>query len=143
MSLWNGPEMRRSLLAFSTQEALWQDPHETSRPVRFGDRLADRVLAAKGGMMLKRLWDACGMAQTPQEYDRASLYHGQGQIDGSAYLEYMRREQSFVDRAGKLAEGFSPYYNIAPLVDLVRKADAMGFDVVRRPVQPADSATGD
>jgi hypothetical protein len=46
---------------------------------------------------------------------------------------YQERERAIMNRAMQLAQHYgccNPMMNIAPLVDLVRQADALGFDVV-------------
>ena len=46
-----------------------------------------------------------------------------------AWFEY---EQRMMVKARDLAGDQHPAYNIAPLLDLVKQADRLGFDVVRR-----------
>ena len=46
-------------------------------------------------------------------------------------LEY---ERSVMQRALQLTGGGHPAYNIQPLLDLIKQADALGFDVIpKRP----------
>lgn len=51
----------------------------------------------------------------------------QSQLPGFKY------ERSVIERALKLAEGLPPEGNIAPYVELIRAADRLKVDVVRRP----------
>jgi len=43
--------------------------------------------------------------------------------------EYERRIRQ---KALELTKGFPPEFNLAPLIELVKKADALGLDLVRR-----------
>lgn len=47
--------------------------------------------------------------------------------------EYIDYERSVIERALKLAEGQPPEANLAPYLDLVKAADRLWLDVVRRP----------
>jgi hypothetical protein len=49
--------------------------------------------------------------------------------------EYERRERALMNRALQLVGQGHPYYNIAPVLDLIRQADALGFDLVRKQPQ--------
>lgn len=51
-------------------------------------------------------------------------------ISGVFWTDY---EHSVMQRALKLAEGQSPYSNMVPYMDLIRAADRLKLDVVRRP----------
>jgi hypothetical protein len=49
------------------------------------------------------------------------------------YEEYVERERRYLATALALVgSNVSPVYNIAPLLDLVRQADALGYDVAAR-----------
>lgn len=45
---------------------------------------------------------------------------------------YQLKERELLNRALQLVGPVHPMYNIAPVLDLVRQADALGFDLVRR-----------
>jgi hypothetical protein len=51
------------------------------------------------------------------------------------YARYLEFERGVSRRVYELSRGQSPYYNIAPLLELVRMAHSMGYDVV--PQKPA------
>lgn len=48
---------------------------------------------------------------------------------GEAWAQY---EQTIMDRALVLCKGQSPFYNIHPLVELIRQADKLGYAVVSK-----------
>ena len=52
------------------------------------------------------------------------------------YAEYMQDAQR---RALELMKGQSPYFNIAPVIELVIKADSLGLNLVKKPLKPAHS----
>lgn len=47
------------------------------------------------------------------------------------YEEWQEQERCYEAKARELTSDQSPRYNIAPLVDLIRVADRLGFDVVK------------
>lgn len=48
------------------------------------------------------------------------------------YEEYMQRERGYFSKAIELLGDVPPQYNLAPLLSLIRSADSLGFDVVKR-----------
>lgn len=50
-------------------------------------------------------------------------------MNGWDYMESVQR------RAYELAKDQSPYYNMAPLFELIQQADRLGCDIVKKPVQ--------
>lgn len=50
----------------------------------------------------------------------------------TAYNQAAEYERRMMDKALELAKGYPPEFNITPLVELVKRADAMGLDLVRR-----------
>lgn len=59
---------------------------------------------------------------------RVDPFHGITSAD--AYIAYEKR---MLLKVSELTRGFPPEYNIAPLLELVKQADWLGFDVVSRP----------
>ncbi len=51
----------------------------------------------------------------------------------SGQQQWFEYEQRMLAKARALASDQDPAYNIAPLLDLVKQADRLGFDVVARP----------
>lgn len=74
-------------------------------------------------MWVKRFWDGGGMIG-PQEYDPAQL--------GAGFAAYSEKEREYMRKALDLAGTQNGAYNIAPVLDLVRQADALGFEVVKK-----------
>ena len=58
------------------------------------------------------------------------------------FEQFQQREAEYAAKAYELCKDQHPSYNLGPVMDLLRQADALGFDVVRRPPSAADN-TGD
>lgn len=87
--------------------------------------------------MLKRFFDSGSLASKPIEYDPAQLGYW---AQSAGYTEYVERERRYQQKALELVGNVHGAFNLAPIIELVRQADALGFDVVvRRP----DEVTGD
>lgn len=52
--------------------------------------------------------------------------------DESPLPKHLSYELSVVERALKLCKGCAPEMNLAPYLELIKAADALGCDVVRR-----------
>lgn len=52
----------------------------------------------------------------------------------SPFDEYVAREREYERKALELTKGCPPEFNIAPYIELVRAADALGFDVISKPI---------
>lgn len=50
----------------------------------------------------------------------------------SGQAQWLEYEQRMLTKARDLVSGCDPAYNIAPVLDLVKQADRMGFNLVRR-----------
>lgn len=50
----------------------------------------------------------------------------------NAYEAYQHKERELMQKALQLAGPVHPAYNMAPILDLVRQADALGFDLIPR-----------
>lgn len=49
------------------------------------------------------------------------------------FEQFQQREAEYAAKAYELCKDLHPSYNLTPVMDLVRKADELGFDLVRRP----------
>lgn len=59
-------------------------------------------------------------------------------MDLVRHVEYLRYERELERKALELMKGAPPMLNITPYIELVRAADALGFDVVRRESKAGD-----
>lgn len=76
-----------------------------------------------------------GREETPW-YVRDPEAHAQQE---SAMRQMDLSDTRYREKALELCKGCNPAYNLGALIELIAKADRMGFDVVRR-VTPADPA---
>lgn len=53
-------------------------------------------------------------------------------IHNKPFVDHQAKERELMNRALQLVGPTDPMYNLAPLLQLLRAADALGFDVVRR-----------
>lgn len=56
---------------------------------------------------------------------------------------YQNKERELLNRALQLVGPVHPAYNIAPVLELVRQADALGFDVIARNAALTNQQSGD